>query len=79
MAKKRVAKQTDIDLNRRISQEQFGRMIGISQQDVSKLYRFEVLSHDGTAKDWTREYIRFQMGVIFGRRGWDGLAKALGD
>ena len=71
----RIAKRDQIDMDKPINQEQFARMIGIPQQDVSRLAEYCVLSPNGTATDWTREYMRFMMGQIFARHGWLGLAR----
>jgi hypothetical protein len=54
-------------------------MVGITQQDVSRFLRYCVLSPNGTAAEWSRDYIRFLMGQIFVRRGWEGLAVACGE
>ena len=75
----KIAKVDRIDFDKKINQEQFAMMIGISQQDVSRLFQYCVLSPNGTAKDWSREYIRFMMGVIYANHGWRGLARLYGD
>jgi hypothetical protein len=77
--KKRVLSQDEINLDKPISQADFGRLVGIAQQNVSQLCQYNVLSPDGTGTDWSREYIRFQMGIIYGRGGWAALARSLGD
>lgn len=77
--KRRIAHQDDIDFDRPMAQEDFGRMVGEPQQTISKLCRYNVLSPGGSARDWTRDYIRFMFGQIYARHGWAGLARALGD
>lgn len=79
MKKKRIAKTDEIDFDKPVNQEQFGLMIGIPQQTVSKLAQYCVLSPGGSAKEWTQQYLRFQLGRIYARRGWEGLAIAMGE
>ena len=74
MKTKRVARTETLEFDKPINQEQFGEMIGLPQQDVSKLIRFGVLSPNGTFNDWFREYERFMKGRIFEIKGWQGLA-----
>ena len=74
--RRRVLRSTDgtIDLDRQISQEDFAYIVGqITQQEVSKLLRYNVLSPDGTGKEWLRLYFRFLQGQAYARRGWQGL------
>jgi hypothetical protein len=79
--RRRVLRQDrdSIDFNKPISQAQFGELVGIPQQEVSQLCFFEVLSPGGSARDWNVQYLRFVMGQIFARRGWDGLRRLRGD
>jgi len=72
--RRRVNKQAEIDFSRRINQEQFGHLVNLAQQTVSKLLDYNVLSPDGTAREWVQQYTRFKMGEIFARQGWAGLA-----
>jgi hypothetical protein len=72
--KKRVPRTDNFNLDQPINQEDFASMIGLSQQNVSKLIRFGVLSPEGTFGNWVREYDRFVKGQCFARRGWQGLA-----
>jgi hypothetical protein len=79
--KKRVARQQnrEHDNNAPISQEDFGILIGESQQVVSKLCKYSVLSPGGTFRDWMIQWDRFMKGRIFQRQGWLGLARICGD
>jgi hypothetical protein len=79
MKKTRIPKVDEVDFNKPINQEQFGLMMGIPQQTVSKLVQYSVLSPGGSVKTWIQQYIRFQFGRIFATRGWRGLAIATGE
>jgi hypothetical protein len=79
MKKKRIAKTAQINFDKPINQEQFGLMIGIPQQTVSKLVQFCVLAPGGSAKTWMQQYIRFQLGRIYQKKGWQGVAIAMGE
>lgn len=59
---------------RKITQEEFGKIVGLSQQEISKLYRYQILAHDGNFRIWTLQYHAFLKGQIFARQGWVGLA-----
>jgi hypothetical protein len=76
--KKRIAKD-EIDFEKPINQEIFGRLIGLPQQTVSRLCQFDVLPKGATAAEWILCYTRFQMGGIYERGGWQALAKGSGD
>jgi hypothetical protein len=75
MTKRRrvLRSEGEIDFNKRVAQEDFARLAGISQQEVSQLLRYSVLSPDGTAGEWTKLYFRFLQGQVFARKGWRGL------
>ena len=62
------------EIKRKTTQEEFGRIVGLSQQEISKLYRYNVLAPDGDFGTWTLQYFAFLRGQIFTRRGWTGLA-----
>ena len=70
--------EREIDFYKRVAQEDFASIAGITQQEVSLLLRYSVLSPDGTAGEWTKLYFRFLMGQIFARHGWEGLKNAYG-
>jgi hypothetical protein len=78
--KKRIASQRHkSEPSGPISQEDFANIVGETQQFISRLCRFSVLSPNGTLRDWSIQYLRFQFGIIYARRGWKGLAIAWGD
>jgi hypothetical protein len=79
MKKKRIAKVDEIDLDKPINQEQFGLLIGIPQQTVSRLVQYCILAPGGSAKTWTQQYLRFQLGRIYQKKGWQGVAIAMGE
>jgi hypothetical protein len=79
MKTRRIAKRDEIDFNAPINQEQFGLLMNIPQQTVSKLVQYSILSPGGSVKDWIQQYVRFQLGRIFATRGWRGLAIATGE
>ena len=61
--KKRVRRTTEVNLDKPMSQEQFAALIGVSQQEVSRLVRYSVLGPECTAAEWSRQYLRFQMEI----------------
>jgi hypothetical protein len=78
MAKRRrVLRSEDgkIDLDKPINQEDFARLAGITQQEVSKLLRCSVLSPNGTGIEWIRSHLRFLMGQTYAKGGWRALEK----
>jgi hypothetical protein len=75
MAKRPRVQSSDdeFDLDKRMSQEDFARLSGIIQQEVSRLLECGVLSPDGTGIEWMRYYIRFLQGQIFAKGCWQAL------
>lgn len=79
MKSKRVSRQSDrLNFNRALTQSEFAEITGVSQQDVSRLIHFNVLRPGGTGKEWMQQYLRFQFGIIYARKGWQGLERAFG-
>lgn len=69
-----IRKEILLDLRKKMTQEEFGKIVGLSQQEISKLYRYQVLAHDGDFGTCILQYFAFLKGKIFARRGWVGLA-----
>jgi len=78
----RTKKQTDLrrslDTDKEVTQEVFAELVGLTQQQVSKLCKYEVLEAGGTLSAWLREYDRFLRGMAYANKGWSGLAEAAG-
>lgn len=62
-----------MDLSGAITQQQFGELIGVSQQAVSDLARRGVLAEGETAAEWLLAYCDHLREVAAGRGGEDGI------
>lgn len=56
-----------MDLNKSFTQEQFGNLVGISQQSVSDMSKRGILTDGATAIVWLREYCGHLREVAAGR------------
>lgn len=62
----------DVLLSARVTQEEFGRLVGISQPAVSQLVTDGVLDREGTALVWLRRYCQRLREQAAGRMGAEG-------
>ncbi len=65
---------SNIDLSKRVTQEDFGALVGISQPAVSGLLASGVLQKDGTAAQWLLAYCLRLREQAAGRMGAEGGA-----
>jgi hypothetical protein len=65
---------TTIDLSIRVTQEDFGALVGISQPAVSGLLANGVIQKEGTAAQWLLAYCSRLREQAAGRLGADGGA-----
>lgn len=64
--------ELDVLLSARVTQEEFGRLVGISQPAVSQLMTDGVLDREGTALVWLRRYCQRLREQAAGRMGAEG-------
>lgn len=61
-----------VNFDAHMSQAEFGELVGVSQQAISSLLVRNVLSPDGSAGQWLREYCSNLREVAAGRSSSDG-------
>jgi len=59
----------DTSLNSKVTQREFGQLVGISQPAVSDLLKREVLFENGTAAEWLKSYCSHLREQAAGRSG----------
>lgn len=68
-----------VNLNIKMSQEEFGDLIGVSQQTVSILLNREVLSSGGNARQWLQQYCGHIREIAAGRLSTEGSADLIAE
>jgi len=71
--RKRIASQPEPDLAGPVSQEDFGKIIGLTQQEVSRLCQHFVLAPGAIGHTWLIQYHAFMRGQIYAKGGWQAL------
>lgn len=68
-----------VNLNVQMSQEDFGELIGVSQQTVSSLLNRGALSPGGSARQWLHQYCGHIREIAAGRISTEGSADLIAE